>query len=131
MKKVKEVYKMLTLFPVPIGGYITLIMSFLMPIFIFMSFFKFIMKKAVFFLLLFFLLISFKNNEYIIYAVNIVKSNLYLLPTVFFIYVIFGIFRGTLKLVFSILTGLFYLILFFVVIGFLLSIFPMFFSVFV
>ena len=122
---------MLTLFPVPIGGYITLIMSFLMPIFIFMSFFKFIMKKAVFFLLLFFLLISFKNNEYVIYAVNIVKSNLYLLSTAFFIYVIFGIFRGTLKLLFSILTGLFYLILFFVVIGFLLSIFPMFFSIFV
>ena len=122
---------MLTLFPVPIGGYITLIMSFLMPIFIFMSFFKFIMKKAVFFLLLFFLLISFKNNEYVIYAVNIVKSNLYLLPTAFFIYVIFGIFRVTLKLVFSILTGLFYLILFFVVVGFLFSILPMFFSVFV
>ena len=122
---------MLTLFPVPIGGYITLIMSFLMPIVIFMSFFKFIMKKAVFFLLLFFLLISFKNNEYVIYAVNIVKSNLYLLSTAFFIYVIFGIFRGTLKLLFSILTGLFYLILFFVVIGFLLSIFPMFFSIFV
>lgn len=122
---------MLTLFPVPIGGYITLIMSFLMPIFIFMSFFKFIMKKAVFFLLLFFLLVSFKNNEYVIYAVNIVKSNLYLLPTAFFIYVIFGIFRGTLKLAFSILTGLFYLILFFVVIGFLFSILPMFFSVFV
>lgn len=122
---------MLTLFPVPIGGYITLIMSFLMPIFIFMSFFKFIMKKAVFFLLLFFLLISFKNNEYVIYAVNIVKSNLYLLPTAFFIYVIFEIFRGTLKLVFSILTGLFYLILFFVVVGFLFSILPMFFSVFI
>ena len=122
---------MLTLFPVPIGGYITLIMSFLMPIFIFMSFFKFIMKKAVFFLLLFFLLISFNNNEYVIYAVNIVKSNLYLLPTAFFIYIIFGIFRGTLKLLFSILTGLFYLILFFVVIGFLFSILPMFFSVFV
>lgn len=122
---------MLTLFPVPIGGYITLIMSFLMPIFIFMSFFKFIMKKAVFLLLLFFLLISFKNNEYVIYAVNIVKSNLYLLPTAFFIYVIFGIFRGTLKLLFSILTGLFYLILFFVVIGFLLSILPMFLSIFV
>lgn len=122
---------MLTLFPVPIGGYITLIMSFLMPIFIFMSFFKFIMKKAVFFLLLFFILISFKNNEYVIYAVNTVKSNLYLLPTAFFIYIIFGIFRGTLKLVFSILTGLFYLILVFVVIGFLFSILPMFFSVFV
>ena len=122
---------MLTLFPVPIGGYITLIMSFLMPIFIFMSFFKFIMKNAVFFLLLFFLLISLKNNEYVIYAVNIVKSNLYLLPTAFFIYVIFGIFRGTLKLVFSILTGLFYLILFFVVVGFLFSILPMFFSIFV
>lgn len=122
---------MLTLFPVPIGGYITLIMSFLMPIFIFMSFFKFIMKKAVFFLLLFFLLISFKNNEYVIYAVNIVKSNPYLLPTSFFIYIIFGIFRGTLKLVFSILTGLFYLILFFVVVGFLFSILPMFFSIFV
>lgn len=122
---------MINLFPVPIGGYITLIMSFLMPIFIFMSFFKFIMKKAVFFLLLFFLLVSLKNNEYVIYAVNIVKSNLYLLPTAFFIYVIFGIFRGTLKLVFSILTGLFYLILFFVVIGFLLSILPMFFSIFV
>lgn len=122
---------MLTLFPVPIGGYITLIMSFLMPIFIFMSFFNFIMKKAVFFLLLFFFLISFKNNEYVIYAVNIVKSNLYLLPTAFFIYIIFGIFRGTLKLVFSILTGLFYLILFFVVVGFLFSILPMFFSIFV
>lgn len=122
---------MLTLFPVPIGGYITLIMSFLMPIFILMSFFKFIMKEAVFFLLLFFLLISFKNNEYVIYAVNIVKSNLYLLPTIFFIYILLGIFRGTLKLIFSILTGLFYLILFFVVIGFSLSILPMFFSIFV
>ena len=102
------------LLSIEFGGYITLIVLFLTPIFIFLSLSKMIIRKMLFLMTFLFSSTLFMNNQYIVFAIDFINNHLQFLPIIFIFYIIFGIFRGFIKFI----STLFYIVFIFVLINF-------------
>lgn len=106
------------LLSVDFGGYITLIVLFLTPIFIFLSLSKMIIRKMLLLMTFFFSSTIFMNNQYFIFAINFINNHLQFLPIIFILYIIFGTFNGLIKFSFTIISALFYIAFIIVLINF-------------
>lgn len=106
------------LLSIEFGGYITLIVLFLTPIFIFLSLSKMIIRKMLFLMTFLFSSTLFMNNQYFIFAINFINNHLQFLPIIFILYIIFGTFNGLIKFSFTIISALFYIVFIIVLIHF-------------
>lgn len=102
------------LLSIEFGGYTTLIVLFLAPIFIFLSLSKTIVRKMLLLMTFFFSSTLFMNNQYFIFAIDFINNHLQFLPIILIFYIIFGIFRGFIKFI----STLFYIVFIFVLINF-------------
>jgi len=106
------------LLSVDFGGYITLIVLFLTPIFIFLSLSKMIIRKMLLLMTLFFSSTLFMNNQYLVFAIDFINKHLQFLPIIFIFYIIFGTFKGFIRFSFTIISALFYIVFIIVLIHF-------------
>ena len=106
------------LLSIEFSGYITLIVLFLTPIFIFLSLSKMIIRKMLLLMTLFFSSTLFMNNQYLVFAIDFINKHLQFLPIIFIFYIIFGTFKGFIRFSFTIISALFYIVFIIVLIHF-------------